>query len=429
MRQTWEQRTEENKEKPAQTDAGERKGNINLEENISRIFSSWDRVSLAPDNLKADLDKARSAKAPDVSILLTEPKEFPVGEDTENLPDTRFYSQIGSARIEGFFCRGSIPVLYVMFDGSRTRKGGKDLAPLPSFSRWSWYKDTNASLLSLEDPMYYTFPSCTLGWFYGTKDEDYRKYCAVCIRKIAELLGIKNNKIVLYGSSGGGTAAIGVSRYLPGCSVVAINPQLILEKYPYLEELEKIIGVDIRNGTDPFARKENGRIISENKESMYFLIENVRSDADYITQFQNFFEIRGINPGFGIEKYGNIVTWLYDAQGAPSVHSAVENTAVFKMIDLLIRCTREDNDIRKLKSLFYVINEFWYERYSLMRTNYYQKKKTDELESENRRMKNEIERMQKDLEWGWIKSGVRAKRLLGKIKRKLQYDRSLPEKE
>lgn len=299
---------------------------------------------------------------------------------------------------------------------------------MPSFSRWSWYKDTNASLISLEDPMYYTFPACTLGWFYGTRDEDYRKYCAECIRKIAELLGVENRDIVLYGSSGGGTAAIGVSRYLPGCSVVAINPQLLLEKYPYSEELEKIIGTDIRGEKDLFIRNDNSRIIRETPESMYFLIENVRSDADYVTQFQNFFRTSGIRPGFGIEKNGNIITWLYDAQGAPSVHSAVENTAVFKLIDLLVRCVRTENNIYKLRNLFYVINEFWYERYSIMRTNYYQKKKADELETENARMKSEIEEMRKDLEWGWIKVGVKAKRIFEKVKRKAQHYETLFEK-
>ena len=90
------------------------------------------------------------------------------------------------------------------------------------------------------------------------------------------------------------------------------------------------------------------------------------------------------------------------------------------MIDLLVRCVRADGDVHKLKNLFYVINEFWYERYSLMRTNYYQKKKVEELETDNARMKNEIEGMKKDLEWGWIKVGVKAKRLFGKVKRNVQ---------
>ena len=379
------------------------------------------------DSLKTILDETRKAKQADASMLAAEPREFSVGEENERLPEIRFYTLLGSARIEGFFHQGNMSKLYVMFDGSRSRSGGRGLAPLPSFSRWSWHKQTDASLVSIEDPMFYTFPQCTLGWYYGTKDEDYRQYCAQCIGKIADLLHIENDDIILYGSSGGGTAAIGVSRYLPGCTVVAINPQIFLDMYPYSEELEKITGMRLRTETDRFIRNDNCRIIRENPGSMYFLVENIRSDGDYVTQFRTFCKNAGINPGFGIEKNGNIVSWLYDAQGAPSAHSSVENTAIFKMIDLLIRHVRTGRDIDKIKELYNIINEFWYERYSLMRTKYYQNKKIDELKVENDRISRENDRvrveaegMRKDLEWGWIKVGVKVKRLLGKVKRKMK---------
>lgn len=371
------------------------------------------------DSLKTILDEARKAKQADASMLAAEPREFSVGEENERLPEIRFYTLLGSARIEGFFHQGNISKLYVIFDGSRSRSGGRDLAPLPSFSRWSWHKQTDASLVSIEDPMFYTFPQCTLGWYYGTKDEDYRQYCAQCIGKIADLLHIENDDIILYGSSGGGTAAIGVSRYLPGCTVVAINPQIFLDMYPYSEELEKITGMRLRTETDRFIRNDNCRIIRENPGSMYFLVENIRSDGDYVTQFRTFCKNAGINPGFGIEKNGNIVSWLYDAQGAPSTHSSVENTAIFKMIDMLIGYVRDGRDIDEIKHLYDVVNEFWYERYSLMRTKYYQNQKIKELTAENDKMKDEITVMKRDLDWGWIKVGVRLKKILGKVKRKM----------
>lgn len=372
------------------------------------------------DSLKTILDETRKAKQADASMLAAEPREFSVGEENERLPEIRFYTLLGSARIEGFFHQGNMSKLYVMFDGSRSRSGGRGLAPLPSFSRWSWHKQTDASLVSIEDPMFYTFPQCTLGWYYGTKDEDYRQYCAQCIGKIADLLHIENDDIILYGSSGGGTAAIGVSRYLPGCTVVAINPQIFLDMYPYSEELEKITGMRLRTEADRFIRNDNCRIIRENPESMYFLIENVRSDGDYVTQFRALCKNAGINPGFGIEKNGNIVSWLYDAQGAPSTHSSVENTAIFKMIDMLIGYVRDGRNIDEIKHLYDVVNEFWYERYSLMRTKYYQNQKIKELTAENDKMKDEITIMKRDLDWGWIKAGVKLKRFLGKVKRNIK---------
>lgn len=159
-------------------------------------------------------------------------------------------------------------------------------------------------------------------------------------------------------------------------------------------------------------RNDNCKIMMENLENTYFLIENVRSDGDYKTQLRGFCEIAGLNPEFGISKKGNIVTWLYDAPGAPSTHSSVENTVVFKLIDLLVRYVRENDDIGNLENLYDVVNEFWYERYTLMRSNYYQNKNIADLKAEN-------ERMKKELDWGWIKAGVKLKRLLGKVKRKM----------
>ena len=153
---------------------------------------------------------------------------------------------------------------------------------------------------------------------------------------------------------------------------------------------------------------------------MYFLVENIRSDGDYVTQFRAFCKNAGINPGFGIEKNGNIVSWLYDAQGAPSAHSSVENTAIFKMIDMLIRYVRDGRNIDEIKHLYDVVNEFWYERYSLMRTKYYQNQKIKELTAENDKMKDEITVMKRDLDWGWIKAGVKFKRFLGKVKRNIK---------
>lgn len=377
------------------------------------IYPPYNKEVLHPESLKEDLDRFRASKKADAAVLSVEPMEFSVEKENKNLPASRFYTRIRSARIEGFFHKGKSSVLYVMFGGSRTRSGGKALAPLPSFYRWSWYQETDASLVSLEDPMFYTFPECTLGWYYGTKEEDYRQYCARCIGKIAELLNIENRDIVLYGSSGGGTAAIGVSRYLTGCSVVAINPQIFLEKYPYTEELENITGMKLCGEADCFMRNDNCKIMMENLENTYFLIENVRSDGDYKTQLRSFCDIAGLNPEFGISKKGNIVTWLYDAPGAPSTHSSVENTAVFKLIDLLVRYVRENEDIGNLENLYDVVNEFWHERYTLMRSNYYQNKNIADLKAEN-------ERMKKELDWGWIKAGVKLKKFLGKVKRSVK---------
>ena len=131
----------------------------------------------------------------------------------KELPPSRFYSVLGSARIECFFSKGSANRLIVFFSGARTRNGGRDLAPFPTFSSWSWGSETNASVLCIDDPMYYNYPTLPLGWFYGTEKEDFREYVAKLVCEIARLLGVENKNITLYGRSGGGSAAIACLLY------------------------------------------------------------------------------------------------------------------------------------------------------------------------------------------------------------------------
>lgn len=87
---------------------------------------------------------------------------------------------------------------------------------------------------------------------------------------------------------------------------------------------------------------------------------------------------------------------------------------------MLIRYVRDGRNIDEIKHLYDVVNEFWYERYSLMRTKYYQNQKIKELTAENDKMKDEITVMKRDLDWGWIKAGVKFKRFLGKVKRNIK---------
>ena len=196
--------------------------NMSFIKELIRIDDVYAAEYFCGRNLRGILDQKRETEKPDVSIVQRESVEFCVKENNHELPKQRFFAKIGNAHIEGFFKQGTSKRLYVIFDGSRTRNGGKDLAKLPTFSRWSWAFSSQASFVCLEDPMYYTFEKCKLGWFYGTNEEDYIEDCAQCIKKIASLLGFENQDIVLYGASGGGDSSnrhISLfKRLLCGCS-------------------------------------------------------------------------------------------------------------------------------------------------------------------------------------------------------------------
>ena len=64
----------------------------------------------AGDNLKTTLDEERKARQADKKLLSAEPEEFLAEEGNKHLPGTRFYTRLGSARIEGFFHKGAVPL-------------------------------------------------------------------------------------------------------------------------------------------------------------------------------------------------------------------------------------------------------------------------------------------------------------------------------
>ena len=183
---------------------------------LETLFGSADINSF---ELHADFEQAVEAcknniinKKADPALVNAKSVRFDFGGNS--LPPSRFYSVLGSARIECFFSKGSANRLVVFFSGARTRNGGRDLAPFPTFSSWSWGNETNASVLCIDDPMFYNYPALPLGWFYGTEKEDYREYVASLVCEISRLLGVENKNITLYGRSGGGTAAIAVCGFI-----------------------------------------------------------------------------------------------------------------------------------------------------------------------------------------------------------------------
>lgn len=365
-----------------------------IADKIDSIFPVHNHIPFDWDQYKQILDEERKKKGANKELINQMPAS--INLDMQEVSDGRFFMDISSAHIEGFLKKGEGQYLYVFLGGARTRNQGKDLAPIPTFSRWSWYEHTNNSILSLEDPMYYTFEKCKLGWFYGTETEDYREYCAQCIKKIANLLHISNEYIVLYGSSGGGTAAIGIANYLKGCFVVAINPQLNYKEYEYSKEFEESTGVRILDVEDAFDRNDNRKLIRMNNQNRFIIMVNVRSDHDFKVQLSWLCRDLDIIPEYGIKQHDNIITWIYNAYGAPSEHTSLENPTIFKTIELLIKSANDNIDLGNLSGLYRIFNEFWYDQYVLLKKNYDLKKKYNKkIKKLKTRLKNEEDKLYK----------------------------------
>lgn len=117
--------------------------------------------------------------------------------------------------------------IFVFFSGDILRKKNSP----PVFQRWSWAKFFPGSCLYVSDPTLVKYSQLTLAWYLGDAQFDPMEYICSFISELASKLGVLNKDIVLYGSSGGGFAALRSVCFMNDQKIVAINPQIDLSQY------------------------------------------------------------------------------------------------------------------------------------------------------------------------------------------------------
>jgi hypothetical protein len=146
-----------------------------------------------------------------------------------------FITEVGKAKIEYIFSKGTANL--IVFLSALYPNSGK------RFQRWSYANTVDCSILCLMDPMFEITGDKTWGYYYGTKEIDYRKNIAELIKKIAKKNDIQLCNTIIVGDSNAGTAAIFVHRLLPETGCIVINPQLKRTKYS--NHLEKTLGFEL----------------------------------------------------------------------------------------------------------------------------------------------------------------------------------------
>jgi FOG: TPR repeat, SEL1 subfamily len=317
------------------------------------------------ENYHDFLEAERRTNKPDASELgISSVKmELNAISGSNSIP-VRFNVDIGSAHFECFFKEKESDWLYVFLPGART--GSKKL---PRFSRWSWYPSVDGNVLCVEDPMYYKFPKLSIGWFFGTQDEDYTEYLLRIVEKIAEKHKIPNEHIVFYGSSAGGTTSIACSSSMNGSVAVSINPQF----FPNITDARKK------------AFESTGMVLSDPQISdrVHLMEKMIRGKGKNIiivncASKDDFKDLLGwckelkIEPKLGIVQAKNVLIWTYEAYGTPSPHTSFENLSIFKMASAIIKgvsACKNDVElaifIEKNQNLISLINESWFMLYDV----------------------------------------------------------------
>lgn len=290
-------------------------------------------------------------------------------DSDEKLPEGRFSTMFRGVKIESFLKKCDSDCLIVTFDGARTLSGGKIIREIPYFPRWSWYPFIDGNYLCIEDPMYYKYDRLKLGWFYGTKDEDYAEYISEFILIVANKLGVTQSNIILYGSSGGGTVAIRIGAILQDAKVVAINPQLSIKDWVYSDQFMEVTGIDLYS-SDKYHRNDIPYLVKHAQSSRFLIIMNCESRYDVMLQLKPFCEVMGYEklPHYGLSKYGNIYVWLYSIpSGNP--HNATEHYCIFYFIRQIIDYLHDEDFLSKYEDLILYINEIWFNLTTLKEQN------------------------------------------------------------
>lgn len=275
-------------------------------------------------------------------------------DDMTVIPQGRFDVKINDVKFECVFSEKEKKNLYIILSGARSMR-----EELPIFKRWSYSNFVDGSCLCVADPMLRKYDNLSLGWYYGSPEEDYYDYLVTIIKKITKCLNIHTENIVLYASSGGGYAALQVACRLSGVSVIAINPQIDLELYGYTDEFQRITKNDIRSSDLRNRLVEN---IRNNEESRFIFVENCRSKVDMV-QIDTLRKQIGTSLEYGIQQISkNILVWVYDAECSPT-HNAQDYPEMFFAINHLLYVF---DKVEKYKALYEYFTELWHEHFKLV---------------------------------------------------------------
>lgn len=116
--------------------------------------------------------------------------------------------------------------MVVFSNGAADRKKSE----LPIFMRHTWAEDIHANCLYIDDRTIHD-SKLMIGWGIGREDCHFLREISLIVRKITQLLEVKSDKTIYYGSSAGGFMSILLAIKHRYSKAIVNNPQMILKNY------------------------------------------------------------------------------------------------------------------------------------------------------------------------------------------------------
>ncbi len=261
--------------------------------------------------------------------------------------------------------------LVVTFMGARG--GGKDSvnSRRPMFARRNWDVLFGAPILAISDPQTEIDWQSNVpraGFYMGTFQHDLVPEILALINKVCDELGIDRNKVVMYGSSAGGTSAILTgSRRRESTGIIAACPFLRPDKYR-----EQVIAIGARAlggemadwekmsaeepwRNNPLTALRDG--INEGNDVRLVVAQNLKDKSTINRHFPGLWRRFDIDPEGGVSPNGRVMAMMYDSSEAghgqePPECSAPLIRAAYEFFDKPVAAApKKEKKLKKDKQL------------------------------------------------------------------------------
>lgn len=194
---------------------------------------------------------------------------------------------------------------------------------LPAFNRWTWASNGffPGSVLCIADPTLGLHDDLALGWLLGDSQNCATEELACFITELAKSKGIPNSKIVIYGSSAGGFAALALASFIDGSIAVAINAQTDALLYSNTRQVDLTSKVCFSMPKDEARQEFKDRLDmtvrwSKVSSSRAIILQNILDDHHYDVHFKPFWQSLGGEPEVeGLSASGRHLAWVYRQEG------------------------------------------------------------------------------------------------------------------
>lgn len=220
--------------------------------------------------------------------------------------------------------------LVVTFTGPRAGNKEKASARRPQFLRRHWDVLFEAPILAISDPqteIEWNAEVQRTGFYMGTFEHDLVPEINALVDKVCDELKISRDRVVMYGVSSGGTAAMLVgSRRKERTGVIAVCPYLRPDKY---RDQAIAIGARVMGGeladwhkmtadapwrANPLTALRDG--INSGNDVKVVVAQNLKDKSTINRHYPGLWRRFDIDPDGGISPSGRVLAVLYDSPEA-----------------------------------------------------------------------------------------------------------------